>query len=564
MYLLLERNNDNFRILDTEDSSKDWYTREELRNLYISYEDTVIYGLSYLNITANVPLHLVVRLYSEDNIAKDFDGYTLTDACNEYDSLRYQILDIFNEPVIANDIELFSFLFDMTREVNKSLYDERLLQSTNYMYEVYSVGDTSYRVKDSNGDIYIADAFTAPYIYFIEGVAIKGLTLSLSGTKIGDHYYGIKSAYMNYFDCKPRSNVKPINGCISTEIQSLEADYKSIASEFGINDILYLENSFPLINVFKHTRQFPDQSCLSIKLKLAQGLVNSVSMKSITLTDGTVCTSKNTIAESFRLLHFVNDDLKDELMRSLEGYQAKCTLADKYFDLRKFLASSIKLTSYNTTILSHIKPGARGQLDMSLSILDRGAIIVSTENNVDDGYYGNIFLTRFTQVGSMWLDFNDLTLKVETMTKMNRGSCLSNDTLLSFIDYAKRNKISYYEDNIIPLCIYDIALFEDTDLSINVLCLMQTGGKTVTHSISIVKVPLIFTGCRNEKYSDGWVFRLLFQTVYISDEVVKMLYGCVNISDLIELYPTNTKSARYISKALIKSTENFLRGIRTQ
>lgn len=563
MYLLLEKNNDKFKILDTDDNSRDWYTREELRNLYITYEDTIIYGLSYLNITANVPLHLVVRLYSEDNIAKDFDGYTLTDACDEYDTLRYQILDVFNEPIIANDIELFSSLFDITREINKSLYDERLLQNTNYMYEVYSVGDDSYRIKDSNGDIYTADAFTAPYIYFIEGVAVKGLTLSLSGTEIGEHYYGVKSAYMNYFDHKSRSSTKPINGCISAEVSDFEASYDSISSEFGINDILYLENYFPLMNVFKHTRQFPDQSCLSTKLKLAQGVVTSVGMKSVTLADGTVCISRNIIAESFRLLHFANDSLKDELMKNLEGYQAKCNLLGKYFDLKKFLTRSVRLIDNQTVIMSDFRLGSRDQLDMSLNIQDKGAIIVSTENNIDNNWYSNIFLTRYSKVGSMWLDFKDLTLKVESMSKMMSRSDLSGDDFNAFVTYANRNKISYYEDNIVPLCIYSIAL-EDDDLAINILCAMETKGKGVGHSISIVKVPLILTGCRNEKYFDGWIFRLAFQTIYISDEVVKMLYGCANISDLYELYPTNTKPARYISNALMKSTEKFLRGIQTQ
>lgn len=42
MYILLERVNDKYRILDTEDNSRDIYTADELRSLYINYEDTVI------------------------------------------------------------------------------------------------------------------------------------------------------------------------------------------------------------------------------------------------------------------------------------------------------------------------------------------------------------------------------------------------------------------------------------------------------------------------------------------------------------------------------------------
>lgn len=54
MYILLERVDNKYRILDTEDNSRDIYTTDELRSLYINYEDTVIYGLSYLNLTAGV------------------------------------------------------------------------------------------------------------------------------------------------------------------------------------------------------------------------------------------------------------------------------------------------------------------------------------------------------------------------------------------------------------------------------------------------------------------------------------------------------------------------------
>lgn len=134
MYILLERVNDKYRILDTEDNSRDIYTADELRSLYINYEDTVIYGLSYLNLTAGVAINTVMRLYDADNIAHDFDGYTLTDACNDYDTLRYQILDVYNEPEVMNDIGLFELMFAFLRSVNKNLYDERLLQSTNYKY----------------------------------------------------------------------------------------------------------------------------------------------------------------------------------------------------------------------------------------------------------------------------------------------------------------------------------------------------------------------------------------------------------------------------------------------
>ena len=123
MYILLDRSNNGFKVLDTSDNAVEFFTIEQLKSLYLQDSSLVIYGLSNLNLIANTPIYTVLRLYDKNNVAHDFDGYTLTDACPNYDIMRYQILDAYNEPEVMNDIELFSSLYDILQRINRNLYD---------------------------------------------------------------------------------------------------------------------------------------------------------------------------------------------------------------------------------------------------------------------------------------------------------------------------------------------------------------------------------------------------------------------------------------------------------
>lgn len=138
MYILLDRSNNGFKVLDTSDNAVEFFTIEQLKSLYLQDSSLVIYGLSNLNLIANTPIYTVLRLYDKNNVAHDFDGYTLTDACPNYDIMRYQILDAYNEPEVMNDIELFSSLYNILQRINRNLYDKRILGSTDYKYVVES------------------------------------------------------------------------------------------------------------------------------------------------------------------------------------------------------------------------------------------------------------------------------------------------------------------------------------------------------------------------------------------------------------------------------------------
>lgn len=76
--------------------------------------------------------------------------------------------------------------------------------------------------------------------------------------------------------------------------------------------------------------------------------------------------------------------------------------------------------------------------------------------------------------------------------------------------------------------------------------------------MSIFKVPLIFTGCRNERYSDGWIFRTLFQTMYMPLEVVENLYGYVDSSTLVGYYSTSRKPERKIMESVLGCADRYL------
>lgn len=556
MYILLERVNDKYRILDTEDNSRDIYTADELRSLYINYEDTVIYGLSYLNLTAGVAINTVMRLYDADNIAHDFDGYTLTDACNDYDTLRYQILDVYNEPEVMNDIGLFELMFAFLRSVNKNLYDERLLQSTNYKYSVFSSGADFYIIKDKDGETYKCDAFTAPYVYFVEGKAIQGLTLTTDCTYVNDFIYSIKSEYMKYFSCTRSNQFKPVAGYVTRDKDSVVSDARSIMKDFGGYDSFNVGYHFPIVNVFKYTRALPDQKCLDYRYQLTRETIVDVGKTKITAASGVVYDNLMVVAETYKALNFCNESLGEKLLENLSVYETKCKIFNRQFDLANLLRQTKKFCNGQCYQVDGYKVNSRQTRDFTF-VTPVGSIVITTENNVNDKVYGNIFTTRITNTGSAY--FNFMAQKVQLMTgeESNRYDSLYNEDLDDCLKYADRECISYFDNNIYPLCFSDIT-YEEGDILINVACLVCGAGKKTHHSMSIFKVPLIFTGCRNERYSDGWIFRTLFQTMYMPLEVVENLYGYVDSSTLVGYYSTSRKPERKIMESVLGCADRYL------
>lgn len=556
MYIFLERVNDKYRILDTEDNSRDIYTADELRSLYINYEDTVIYGLSYLNLTAGVAINTVMRLYDADNIAHDFDGYTLTDACNDYDTLRYQILDVYNEPEVMNDIGLFELMFAFLRSANKNLYDERLLQSTDYKYSVFSSGVDFYIIKDEDGETYKCDAFTAPYVYFVEGKAIQGLTLTTDCTYVNDFIYSIKSEYMKYFSCTRSNQFKPVVGYITRDKDSVVSDARSIMKDFGGYDSFNVGYHFPIVNVFKYTRALPDQRCLDYRYQLTRETIVDVGKTKITAISGVVYDNLTVIAETYKALNFCNESLGEKLLENLSVYETKCKIFNRQFDLANLLRQTKKFCNGQCYQVDGYKVNSRQTRDFTF-VTPVGSIVITTENNVNDKVYGNIFTTRITNTGSAY--FNFMAQKVQLMTgeESNRYGSLYNEDLDDCLRYADRECISYFDNNIYPLCFSDIT-YEEGDILINVACLVCGVGKQTHHSMSIFKVPLIFTGCRNERYSDGWIFRTLFQTMYMPLEVVENLYGYVDSSTLVGYYSTSRKQERKIMESVLGCADRYL------
>lgn len=93
---------------------------------------------------------------------------------------------------------------------------------------------------------------------------------------------------------------------------------------------------------------------------------------------------------------------------------------------------------------------------------------------------------------------------------------------------------------------------------IDVACLVNGKGRGTWHSISVFKVPLIFTGCRNERYSNGWIFRTMFQTLYMPFSVVERLYGFVDSSTLVGYYSTSRKPEREIMNSVLGTADRYL------
>lgn len=558
MYILLDRSNNEFKILDTSDNAIEFFTIEQLKSLYLQDSSLIIYGLSNLNLIANIPIYTVLRLYDKNNVAHDFDGYTLTDACSDYNIMKYQILDVYNEPEVMNDIELFSSLYDILQRINRNLYDKRILGSTDYKYVVESTEKDYYTILDeSSGKHYQCDAFTAPYIYFVEGKAIKGIELTFNCTYIGSFSYSTKTQYMKFFDCTNENKFKPVSGYVTADKPLVASDSKSIVKEFQGYDAFNVGYHFPIVDVFKYTRTLPNQECLNLRYNMLQDTIVDVKKQSAIGISGVVYNDMSMLAESFRGLNFCTEDLKDKMLDNLKLYETKCNVFKRPFDLKKLLRQTKKVGySGEAFLLDGYKVGSRQTRDFIFNT-PVGNIVVTTENCLDDCVYGNIFTTRLTNTGTVFWNFKTQRVDLLTMIEGNKDGCLCNEQFDKYLDYADRNGISYFDNVIYPLCFSEIC-FEDGDLMIDVACLVNGEGRGTHHSISVFKVPLIFTGCRNERYSNGWIFRTIFQTLYIPFSAVEHLYGFVDSATLVGYYSTNRKPARIIMNSVLGSADKYL------
>ena len=558
MYILLERFDSGFKILDTSDGAIELFSKEQLISLYSQNSSIIIYGLSKLNLIAGVPIYTVLRVYDKYNIAHDFDGYTLTSACSNYDIMRYQVLDVYNEPEIVYDIELFSSLYDILQRINKDLYDERILTSTDYKYSVMTTENDNYTILDEiSGKSYQCDAFTAPYIYFVEGKAIRGIELTLNCTYIDSFAYSTKSQYMKFFSCINSEKFKPVSGYHVEDRQLIASDSKSIMNDFQGFDAFIVGYHFPIVNVFNYTRALPNQDCLNLKYKLVQDTIVDVKTQKITGASGVVYNDMQAIAETFKAINFFSEDLGNKMFANLELYETKCNVFRRPYDLKQLLRRT-KRVGFNgqSFLIDDYQVGSRQTRDFIFAT-PVGNLVITTENHVDDNVYGNIFTTRMTNTGSAYWNFKTQLVNLMTSKESSIAGCLYNEKFDAFLDYADREGISYFNNSIYPLCFSELA-FEDGDLLIDVACLVNGKGRGTHHSIAVFKIPLIFTGCRNERYANGWIFRTIFQTLYIPFSAVERLYGYVDSSTLISYYPTNRKPARDIMNSVLSSASNYL------
>lgn len=558
MYILLERSKEGFKILDTSDGAVELFNTEQLKSLYFQDSSIVIYGLSKLNLIANVPIYTVLRVYDEENVAHDFDGYTLTSACADYDIMKYQILDVYNEPEVVYNIDLFSSLYDILQRINKDLYDERILTSTDYKYSVVSTESDSYTILDeTSGKQYQCDAFTAPYIYFVEGKAIRGIELTLGCTYIGSFAYSTKTQYMKFFSCVNAEKFKPVSGYRIENRYIITSDAKSIVKDFQGFDAFNVGYHFPVVNVFNYTRALPNQKCLNLRYQLIQDTIVDVKPQKMLGASGIVYNDMQMIAESFRAINFCNESIDYKMFTNLELYETKCNVFKKSFDLKKLLRRTKKI-GYNgqSFILDNYSVGSRQTYDFTFTT-PVGNFVITTENHINDMVYGNIFTTRIINTGSAYWNFKTQLVNLMTSKESSTEGCLFNDSFDAFLDYADREGISYFNNSIYPLCFSELT-FEDGDLMIDVACLVNGEGRGTHHSIAVFKVPLLFTGCRNERYSDGWIFRTIFQTLYIPFSAVESLYGYIDSSTLLGYYSTNRKQARDILNSVTGAADRYL------
>ena len=568
MLLVTSKSNNIYTILDTDDMTSDTISKEEL--LPFLQAGNIVYGETAFALEYNLKSTLILRLYGSDKTdVKDYDGYLLRDYCSEYNEYTTQIIDSIDFNKLLLNLDVWKILCDAIREINPCPYNLDYLENPLEMgYKVYASVKDSLTLKDlSDGELYSCDFFTCLFIYLEEHKGIEGLEyISKDSLLYYSTHLTAKDVLDNYWVSSSvisKSNKILDGNNFSLTQELLEADYDELEGLFGGRDALVVDFCYiPIYNV-KRNMQVVNQSGM-IPYFIQYDVAYKLEGKHLFFKNGKTLDSFNEIARLYKHLRYESDELKQQVFSAVENHQVRAMTLNQSFDLEKL---SKKCVSNNSdfAILKPL-PFHPGVLPLDDFIgwyrTPFGDFQVNQVdyNDCTDVNYENIWMLRVTQTGSCAYSFKEYKVISDTMKNISNKGTLSNDMYKRYMELAQIKDISYCQDLITPLCIDKIEMFENSIL-ISLACVIRKDygvddfDEIATTNINIVSIPLIFTDGNFTEYDDCFVYRCLFQTIYLEKSLVHSLYGSVYDSQSFSCWEsTSRKADRELSNRLDKAT----------
>ena len=568
MLLVTCKLNNIYTILDTDDMTSDTISKEEL--LPFLQAGNIVYGETAFALEYNLKSTLILRLYGSNKAdVKDYDGYLLRDYCSEYNEYTTQIIDSIDFKDLLLNLDIYEILCDAIREINSCPYNLDYLENPLEIgYRVYSSAKDSLTLKDlSDGELYSCDFFTCLFIYLEEHKGIDGLEYISKDSLL---YYNtlltakdVLNTYWVSSLANNKSNKILDSHNFSLTQELLEADYDELEGLFGGRDALVVDFCYiPIYNI-KRNIQVVNQSNM-IPYFSQYDMVYKLEGKHLFFRNGKTLDSFNEIARLYKHLRYESDELKQQVFSAVRNHQARAMTLNQSFDLEKLSGKCVSASSV-LTIYKPL-PFNPGVLPLDDFIgwyrtpLGDFQVNQIDYNDYTGDNYENIWMLRVTQTGSCAYSFKKYKIVSDTMKNISKKGTLSNDMYKRYMELAQLKGISYCQDLITPLCIDKVELFADS-LCISLACVVRNDygvdnfDEIAVTNINIVSIPLIFTDGNFTEYDDCFVYRCLFQTIYLEKKLVHSLYGSVYGAQSFSCWGSASRKAdRELLNRLDKST----------
>jgi hypothetical protein len=535
MFILTSRSDydDKFTVLDTDDMIEETYSKGEL--LGILQTGVTIYGTSLFSLENNSELTVVLRLYTDEDV-RDFDGFLLRDLPEEQSEYFYQVIDSINE---VESLKTYSFLRNLIQSLlpdyNKNLYNLSLLDNKNYGYDLFAYDKASLTLKESkSGELYGCDFYECLFIYLEEKQAINGVAyISLHDLQLDNGLVlsdtDILQSYLDNIGSIDESN-KVQNIVKNNIITSANFTWENIDSMIPLYSIKLTDFNFPLYNIKSNIVEGKPymQYHFVNKCHKVVGFDNV----GFIFEDGTLLNYADNVEKIWSqmdALEFKSDDIKLNFINWYNVYVSKCKLMHKDYVESKDLINN-SCTFENGSFLTQL---GKSHIDLCSQpfVVKTSFGDIEIQGNLEFPYK-YLWLTRFTQLGSIGYDFTKSSIIVANMKDFN--VCLDNEVFGELINKCILSGVTYYGDILCPVCVSWLNETED-GMEIDIACMIscRADGEWMYKSennnsytgYSIVNIPLLNIGSKVIHDGDKYIIKLMCSTLVISDSVMHNLVG---------------------------------------
>lgn len=558
MFIKVDKKDNLFTILDTEDMSEEQITSEEAEQ-YIYDLGIKIYGLCGYT-ALNVTTYLRIGNY-------DYDGklcYNASQIQEDDYSVQYITAKDFGENKSEEHIRV---VYDAIRRSNG--YD-LITEVKPFGYKYINCNDeTLFATELATGNVVEFDIFAVAFSYFNEGLSIEGID-SFDGVtlKVADKELSAYKFLYNILNHRQSSGVVSQSDTFIGSVplySEIKYTWSQIGSVFVEEPlILHKDCYYPFYNpnnsLVYHRGNYNGRIPYFDKIVAING-------GEVIFSNGEVVTDIETLMRCNKILDFEDESLRDTLNKLFESHIGKSIfMLDKtkgYFDdlLKNYskVYSDEGYTSYELSLYVEEEKEKYAKINfLAAKFKNYGKFILEPTENANSS--DPLFASRFKHLG--FIHAYPALRTVSFGKDADSATTLCNERFTTLMKHLVSSGYTYHDDFILPLFSHKIDI-EDDIFNIRVICLtnslrleterkdkVEVGSKEWgTYGLHFLDLPLIALGNLVKKYDDCYVFRLLYENVIISNELINYTYA-----EMLNHYPSIIIKKDYTTSRYDKMT----------